>query len=145
MGDSSSDRPNAVAENAIWREFIRKEGLHQSLNKEFSIPHPEKMQGIAEKPTRVDPRLAVDLAATQAAASQLNSLSQLKDRTLAPTQKHKAPMTTNQEYGWVSKVLLEPNQMFNHTKYQCDVTNYADAYYEMTGRSPYASQVKTGN
>lgn len=35
--------------------------------------------------------------------------------------------------------------MFNHTKYQCDVTNYADAYYEMTGRSPYASQVKTGN
>lgn len=41
--------------------------------------------------------------------------------------------------------LLEKNKMFSYTKTQCDVTNYADNFYEMTGRSPYANPAGNAN
>jgi len=46
------DRPNAVAEIAIWRETLRKEQQFASMSTHFSVSKPEKMTGISEKPTR---------------------------------------------------------------------------------------------
>lgn len=46
---------------------------------------------------------------------------------------------------FVMQELLEKNKMFSYTKTQCDVTNYADNFYEMTGRSPYANPAGNAN
>ena len=91
-------------------------------------------------PRRVDPAHAVDLTKTQAARDLLEGLSQHKHAEQLPNQKYKIPVTSSMEYGWSPAQLMPRDEiMFHHTKKQCDVTNYADAYYDMTGRSPYAA------
>lgn len=62
-----------------------------------------------------------------------------------PSERYKVPLTTNQEYGWAPKQLVETNPMFTRIKQQCDVTTYADAYVSMVGRSPYATKVNVGD
>lgn len=55
-------------------------------------------------------------------------------------ERYKVPLTTAQEYGWSSRQLMTQGPLFNRPKQQCDVTVYADAYYEMMGMSPYANK-----
>ncbi|CAG9462366.1 unnamed protein product [Pedinophyceae sp. YPF-701] len=127
-----------VSRIAIWREHVKKEGA-LVMRTEFSLSHPNRLQGIPEKPNKVDPRVQVNEEATLAATTKLNDLSQTKDTHLLPFQKYKTPQTTSQQYGWVQEQLMKPRNRFTYGKGQCDVTTYADHYYAMSGRSPYAS------
>jgi len=54
----------------------------------------------------MDPRKAVDLNATEKATAYLNTISQVKNAHEVPNQKFALPMTTAQEYGWLSQVSL---------------------------------------
>ena len=86
----------------------------------------------------MNPQHAVDYTRTNDARQLLHTLSQAKETDKNPASLHTLPVTSAQEYGWNPATLMPPAPMFSHSKRQCDVTNYADSYFEMTGRSPYA-------
>lgn len=93
---------------------------------------------IPDKPNRVRFAPAALADQVQRAKETLRSLclTSFEDRT--PEQVHALPITTNQEYGFDHTPLAKPEGLFSHPKGTCDVTRYADTYYAMTGRSPFA-------
>jgi len=49
-----------VSRNQIWREHLAKEIRDVSLlEKPYTLSHPKKLAGLPEKPTKLDPRVAV--------------------------------------------------------------------------------------
>jgi hypothetical protein len=54
-----------------------------------------------------------------------------------PYEKYDSPVTSSQEFGWHLGEKLNRNTR-KHPKIGCDVTRYADEYYAMKGKSPYA-------
>lgn len=56
-----------------------------------------------------------------------------------PNRKYKMPLTSSQEIGWTNPVGLNSN-FRSFSKNNCDVTKYADEYFALKGRSPYANK-----
>ena len=57
----------------------------------------------------------------------------------SPNEKYRWPMTHAQEIGWdVAEGGLNTNPRM--AKNTCDVVKYADYYYAMNGKSPYATK-----
>ena len=57
---------------------------------------------------------------------------------LSLLQRFVLPVTSAQEFGFFSTPLIAKNPLFHHARSSCEVTSYADRYYSMSGRSPYA-------
>jgi hypothetical protein len=57
-----------------------------------------------------------------------------------PNERYPYPLTTSHDFGWEKGDKLNKNQA-RHPKFGCDVTRYADEYYALKGRSPYATKV----
>ena len=74
------------------------------------------------------------------ATTKLSAVCSKKDVHLDPSEKHPLPMTTSQEYGWIHTALVKPNQMFAHKLNSCDITRYANAYYSMSGTTPFSKK-----
>lgn len=55
-----------------------------------------------------------------------------------PNAKYDHPLTSSQELGWDSSDML--NRSPRRGRIGCDVSRYADEYYALKGRSPYASR-----
>lgn len=55
-----------------------------------------------------------------------------------PSEKYPWPMTESQEFGWDKPFGLNTN--LRRSKVGCDVTRYADEYYKLKGRSPFATK-----
>ena len=60
----------------------------------------------------------------------------IRDFFQTPIEKYSYPMTSSQEFGWERSPNLNKNP--RRIKNTCDVTKYADQYYEMVGKSPFA-------
>ena len=73
-----------------------------------------------------------------AANTLLKTLCSVQDTELMPNERFELPMTSSQEVGWRNKPFAAPNPMFRHPKDSCDITRYADAYYEMVGTTPFS-------
>eukprot|EP00331_Platyophrya_macrostoma_P007416 CAMPEP_0176421304 /NCGR_PEP_ID=MMETSP0127-20121128/9091_1 /TAXON_ID=938130 /ORGANISM="Platyophrya macrostoma, Strain WH" /LENGTH=83 /DNA_ID=CAMNT_0017802003 /DNA_START=234 /DNA_END=485 /DNA_ORIENTATION=+ len=67
-------------------------------------------------------------------------MEKLSKFSYTPKQKYVYPATTSQELGWYSDEVR--NKSKKHPKKSCDETIYANAYYSMTGTSPYSSKMK---
>lgn len=93
---------------------------------------------LAEKPNRRVPTTQPTPAEVETAKETLASLCIIKNEDLTPQEQFVLPITSSQEYGFFNKPLLPKQPMFHHPKNTCDVCEYADAYYTMTGKSPYA-------
>ena len=50
-------------------------------------------------------------------------------------------MTSNHEIGWYFSDLLNKDT-FQHKKFPCDVTKYANEYATMTGKSPFSKKTR---
>ncbi|CEL92125.1 unnamed protein product [Vitrella brassicaformis CCMP3155] len=65
----------------------------------------------------------------------------LKARYLSPKDKYTEPLVSSQEYGWwLDKQTAEQRHRaakWRHPLHQCDIVNYATAYIQMTGKTPY--------
>ena len=93
---------------------------------------------IPEKPNQITPQSCPKPEMVAHAKATLTSMSILKHEDASPQDIHELPVTGNQEYGFHHKPLMQREELFYHPKVGCDVTGYADAYYSMTGCSPYA-------
>jgi len=80
---------------------------------------------------------AVDKHEMDAANTLLKSLCSVRDGDLLPSERFELPMTSSQEVGWVYKPLVPANPMFQHPRDACEITKYADSYYEMVGTTPF--------
>jgi hypothetical protein len=56
-----------------------------------------------------------------------------------PNEKYSNPLTSSHEFGWHIGEKLNKNQR-RKPRVGCDVTKYADEYYALKGRSPYATK-----
>eukprot|EP00164_Ancoracysta_twista_P001665 GFYU01002187.1.p2 GENE.GFYU01002187.1~~GFYU01002187.1.p2 ORF type:complete len:128 (-),score=23.55 GFYU01002187.1:297-680(-) len=122
---------NEVSVNAQWKERIKKELSTQQLNTEFAL-NPKKLEIICEKPNLCDPREE----STVAVKGDILDLILAPHRT--PHEKYSKPVTASHEYGWENRPLTKPSARFHHGRSTCDITQYADAYVTMSGKSPYA-------
>ena len=59
-----------------------------------------------------------------------------------PIEKYTYPMSSSQEYGWDTKVLMR--DLRKVTKPQCDITKFANNYVaSFGGRSPFSKKMPT--
>lgn len=56
-----------------------------------------------------------------------------------PNRKYTNPLTSSQEFGWYQNEKLN-YKLKKYPRYICDVTRYADEYYALKGKSPYATR-----
>lgn len=96
---------------------------------------------LPSKPTQVQPGLrAPSEQAIKNAKETLANLCIVQNEESTPDQRFVLPVTTNQEFGFFSTPLIAKNPLFHHARNSCEVTSYADRYYSMSGRSPYAKK-----
>lgn len=77
---------------------------------------------------------AVDDAEVEEAAQTLKELCSFKSTDLGPHDKYESPMAMSHEVGWHSKVqLVRSHPMFSAARGSCDVTQFADNYWNLTG------------
>jgi hypothetical protein len=93
---------------------------------------------IPEKPNNIVPQSCPRPADVERAKATLASMCILKNEDSTPEQIYTLPVTSNQDYGFFHTPLVDKERLFCHPKCGCDVTDYADAYFNMTGMSPYA-------
>jgi len=65
-----------------------------------------------------------------AASTLLKSLCAVQDGDLLPSERFELPVTSAQEVGWKFKPLVPRNAMFAKPRNSCDITLYADKYFE---------------
>ena len=93
---------------------------------------------LPDKPNHVMPKIKLHDGDVDFATTKLRSVCSKKDVHLGPSEKYPLPKTTSEEYGWIHKALVQPNRMFAHKLNSCDITRYANAYYSMSGTTPFS-------
>eukprot|EP00218_Dolichomastix_sp_CCMP3274_P016773 CAMPEP_0170132900 /NCGR_PEP_ID=MMETSP0033_2-20121228/949_1 /TAXON_ID=195969 /ORGANISM="Dolichomastix tenuilepis, Strain CCMP3274" /LENGTH=152 /DNA_ID=CAMNT_0010368349 /DNA_START=18 /DNA_END=476 /DNA_ORIENTATION=+ len=136
--DMISNKLDEVSKNSIWREHCTKELNNTTLNTNFNISNPARMPTLPEKPNYILPNTAVDGSEMSEARERLRMLCSIKDADQLPPDKYDDPRTSAQEYGWHSKTLMGNNPIFNYKRSACEITSYADKYYEMSGTTPFS-------
>ncbi|QDZ23806.1 hypothetical protein HOP50_11g63460 [Chloropicon primus] len=136
--DMLSSKIDEVSRNRIWEEHCTKEVAKLQMNTHFAINDPTKMDCLPEKPNYVYPKIKLSDGDVELATTKLSAVCSKKDVHLDPSEKHPLPMTTSQEYGWIHTALVKPNEMFAHKLNSCDITKYANAYYSMSGTTPFS-------
>lgn len=92
---------------------------------------------IADKPTNIK-KEHIDLDFRANEIPQLIS-EKIKYYFKIPSEKYVYPLTSSHDFGWTKGEKLNKNQR-RCPKIGCDVTKYADEYYALKGRSPYATK-----
>ncbi len=95
------------------------------------------MKIITEKPTNLKQE-NIDLDMRLSAVSE-NISNKIKYYFKTPNEKYNNPLTSSHEVGWFNDDKLNKNQR-RHPRIGCDVTRYADEYYYLKGRSPFATR-----
>ena len=126
-----------VAKNRIWKEFCDRETATIKLNTHFSVSDPSKLDVFPEKPNNMVPELSLDQAEMDEANDKLRELCTVRDAFKPPQEKYDLPMTSSQEIGWATRMLMPRNPMFHKPRNSCDITRYADAYYADKGVTPF--------
>mmetsp|Transcript_37016 Transcript_37016/g.91478 ORF Transcript_37016/g.91478 Transcript_37016/m.91478 type:complete len:151 (-) Transcript_37016:336-788(-) len=139
--DMISAKIDEVSKNSIWREHCLKELAHCELNTNFSISNVKKMSVIPEKPNYVVPSTKINKGEMDAASTLLKSLCAVQDADLLPSERFELPVTSAQEVGWKFKPLVPRNAMFAKPRNSCDITLYADKYFEMCGTTPFSRNI----
>ncbi|KAK9823174.1 hypothetical protein WJX72_000838 [[Myrmecia] bisecta] len=131
-----------VSRNSIWREHCRKENSKLKMSDTFSIPNPQRMTILPEKPNYTVPRvIRPDSDEVLQATQKLASLCNAKHTHQLPNQTHMLPVSSNMEYGFNYTPLFQTHPMFQYRKTKCDVTAYAETYCAaMGGQSPFAKR-----
>jgi len=83
--------------------------------------------------------IQVDPSTTQKAIHDIEFYSQTKGINKLPKEKYVLPQTESQEIGWMTEQFVKAHPRNHFPRQLHDVTTYADAYVDMTGRSPFAS------
>jgi hypothetical protein len=103
----------------------------------YLIKNKSIVKIITDKPNNVEKKL-FDLERRKSDVST-EIHEKIKYYFDVPNQKYFNPLTSSQEIGWEKFDGL--NYHFrNHPKYRCDVTDYANEYFALKGRSPFASK-----
>mmetsp|Transcript_13391 Transcript_13391/g.18308 ORF Transcript_13391/g.18308 Transcript_13391/m.18308 type:complete len:153 (-) Transcript_13391:62-520(-) len=137
--DMISGKIDEVSRNSIWREHCKKELHHHSLNTNFNIADPKSMPTFPEKPNYVMPNTRMNPKDLEEATQTLKEVCSIKNGELLPFEKHASPVTSAHELGWHSRTqLVKKHPMFEYSRNFCEITKYADAYYAMSGTTPYS-------
>ncbi|KRX07382.1 hypothetical protein PPERSA_06997 [Pseudocohnilembus persalinus] len=152
----------AEQSNSIHRENISKEERYLDVNRtdHFQL-NPNHVYILPEKPNSIRPQ---DLKREKASKNKPQQQNEdifgnhytddpveeafsneklertLKSVTLVPRQKYDMPLTRNQEIGWFHQQLNIPKNTKESKIEQCDITKFADNYYQMTKFSPYSNK-----
>ena len=109
------------------------------LNENFDF-NPKHLIVISDKPTTVNKAQEETEESKTAMAAVSKKLEVL---TTIPTKKYPYAMTAAQEVGWDNDTMFNIHRpKYNFNKKQYDETKYANSYFTMTNKSPFA-QVKT--
>uniref|UniRef100_A0A1I8GTU3 Protein FAM183A n=1 Tax=Macrostomum lignano TaxID=282301 RepID=A0A1I8GTU3_9PLAT len=117
---------NAVHQNAIMVETIKKENFHQKLYTNYGVNPFRRLHTLAPKPN-APPE---DLSGITEEDSHFVGV--IERAHLEPTKKYTVPQTESQEIGWITKPLLETNKADSRLyfpKNSCEITKYMDAYW----------------
>lgn len=95
----------AVAQNKMMEETVSKEMRHHKIVTEFSINPFRKMQTISGKVNNIDENVIDDCG------GDAHMRYMIRRSQLPPPQRYDKPQTGNQEYGWLSKPLVERDRM----------------------------------
>ncbi|KAK3236233.1 hypothetical protein CYMTET_53615 [Cymbomonas tetramitiformis] len=137
--DMISGKIDEVSRNSIWREHCKKELNNHVLNTNFNISNPLKMPTLPEKPNYVLPNTSMSKSDLDAANQTLREVCSVKNADVVPPEKYESPQTAGHELGWHSKVkLVDKDPMFEYARNTCEITKYADAYFAMSGTTPYS-------
>ena len=101
------------------------------------------MDCLPDKPNYIFPKVKLSSGDVDFATTKLAAVCSKKDVHLGPSEKYPLPKTTSQEYGWIHEALVSPNDMFSHKLDSCDITRYANAYYSMSGTTPFSRKKET--
>mmetsp|Transcript_172 Transcript_172/g.285 ORF Transcript_172/g.285 Transcript_172/m.285 type:complete len:146 (-) Transcript_172:100-537(-) len=133
---------DAVSQNSIWREHVKKENVIIKLNEKFAIGDPRKLDILPEKPNKCVPSSNPDPASVFAATALLQNLSCLKDTDKLPHERFALPVTGNMTYGFFSTAKLQAgNPMFDYKRNECEITTFGQNYLKSKGHSPFARDV----
>ncbi|XP_046328880.1 protein FAM183A-like [Haliotis rufescens] len=121
-GKGAAKEPqNVVHQNAILCETIRKEQRHSKIYTNYSVNPFKKIHVITGKPNSIHD--------SEEGEEDSHFLSVINRATLEPVKKYPCPQTESQEYGWISKELLERDRtdrrLFFH-KSNSAITKYYD-------------------
>mmetsp|Transcript_42053 Transcript_42053/g.134301 ORF Transcript_42053/g.134301 Transcript_42053/m.134301 type:complete len:149 (+) Transcript_42053:198-644(+) len=136
--DMLSGKIDEVSRNSIWSEHCSKELSHMQLNTNFSIANPWKMATLPEKPNYTMPNNMVTKDMLDESVDALKAVCSITNPDKRPNEKYTLPMTSSQEYGWSTRMLVPTNPMFQQRRKACDITRYADDYYNMSGTTPFS-------
>ena len=62
---------------------------------------------------------------------------------MTPSERYELPESSNQEYGFCSKPLVEPSTLIEAGRKTCAETRFADVYYHQTGKTPFTCKDST--
>ncbi|CAL1544259.1 unnamed protein product [Lymnaea stagnalis] len=117
---------NAVHQNSILCETIKKEGRCQKLYTNYGINPFRKIHVIAGKPnSRHD---------TAEGEEDSHFLDVIKRANQEPVKKYPFPQTESQEYGWISKPLIEHDhndRRLNFYRHNSSITKYMDKAWSL--------------
>ncbi|GAQ80305.1 hypothetical protein KFL_000510050 [Klebsormidium nitens] len=137
---TNADKIDEVSRNATWREHLKKELKRPTVVADYHLPDPRLIETLTDKPNRVNPHIKITAEDFENATSRLASMCTLKDDHLLPSEKYELPQTSAQEYGWVTKPLLERNMMFSYPRRTNEIMEYAAHYHAMTGAGQHAKK-----
>jgi hypothetical protein len=121
---------------------VARERQGTILQGKFSV-NPNKLDYLPLKPTQLDPvQLQKTLDDDSAIVMDPELSKKIADARKTPQEKTKWPMTSNQKIGWMWKegvTQFEGDRKWSASLASCAETKYAESYYMMAGKSPYAS------
>lgn len=106
---------NFVHQEKILAETVRKENSSIKLNMNFGLNPYKKVYALTEKPNVISDNIIEDE----------NFKRWINCANLEPTKKYDAPMTSNQEYGWISQSLIEVDRTDTRLFFtSCEITRF---------------------
>ncbi|XP_068563769.1 cilia- and flagella-associated protein 144 [Cebidichthys violaceus] len=94
------EKTNAVLQDAINIERIRKERQHQKIQTEFTFNPHRKWHLLPDNPTSRKPTEVI---------AENSDIEAFQKAQLEPSKKYSMPQTASQEIGWHSTPLIPSN------------------------------------
>ena len=131
MSDKKGQRdpPNAVHEQMILNETVKKELGNQQLYHNFTINPFKPIYTVTPKPNSLMDAEYYEMECDDAMVTKIFETVQKP-----PTEKFKYPQTSAQEVGWISKPLMKTDrndQRLWHAKALTDITIPREAEWKL--------------
>lgn len=99
------------------------------------------MNVITDKPNYMVPNIKTSSNEFEEATA---TLKQVCDRKIMLDEQEELdlPMTSSQEIGFSHKPLVQRENVFHYSRTACEITKYADAYFDMAGTTPFSRKVE---